>query len=89
MLVQEPAGRVVIVDREPGAGETIVLRRHVEQGKTRPRLHFAQITDPDLGSIGGSRYPREKHGCRKQQAYQGSAPIETPPLQPMEPPFLA
>src|SRR3984893_17449217 len=38
LLVQEPAGRVVIVDRKPRASQSIVVRRYLEDAPSPPSL---------------------------------------------------
>jgi hypothetical protein len=59
-LVQELAGGVIILDRKPRAGQPIVIGRYLNQRETRFRLRRAQITNPDLCSIGKSRCPEEQ-----------------------------
>ena len=59
-LVEEPAGRVVVVDRELRAGDPVVVGRDVGQRETGLRLRAAQISDLDLDRIGRGCGPREK-----------------------------
>src|SRR6478736_8431968 len=75
-LVQELAGRVVVVDRELCAGNSVVLGRYVKERNARLRLWAAEIADLDLERIGRGRCPREQDGPGQQKADQRNAPSD-------------
>jgi hypothetical protein len=75
-LVEEFAGRVVVVDRELCAGDPVVLGRYVDERDARLRLAAAQIADLDLERIGRGRCPREQDGPGQQKADHGNAPSD-------------
>jgi hypothetical protein len=51
-LVQEPAGRVVVVDRELCARNPVVLGRDLDEREAGLRFRAPQIADLDLDGIG-------------------------------------
>src|SRR4051794_11002874 len=75
-LVQELAGRVVVVDRELCAGNPVVLGRYVEERNARLRLWAAEIADLDVDRIGRGRCPREQDGPGQQKADHRNAPSD-------------
>src|SRR6516164_2121555 len=60
LLIKAPPRRVVVVDGEPRTRHSIIGGWHLDQRQGRLRVRAAQIADVDLGSIGGSRHPREQ-----------------------------
>ena len=55
MLIQELAGGVIILDREPGASHAVVLSRLLDDRQRRLDAGAADITNADLDRIGSER----------------------------------
>jgi hypothetical protein len=64
MLIQELAGGVIILDREPGASHAIILGRLLDQGQCGFDGDLAKIADADLDRIGRDNLG----GCQHAQA---------------------
>ena len=65
-LLEEPTRRIVVLDREPPAGEALVLRQHVQIGELgRPLDRLMQISDgnpPELRRPGRDIDPHDARG---------------------------
>ena len=51
MLIEELAGGVVVLDRQPGAGDAVIRRRLLDQRKCRLDASSAKIADADFDRI--------------------------------------
>ncbi len=55
MLIEKLAGGVVVLDRQPGAGDAVIRGRLLDQRQRRLYAGAAEIADADFDGIGGKR----------------------------------
>ena len=66
LLLEEPAGRVVVVDGKPRAGNAIVLRRHIKKRERRRQVaQLAGEHDRDPVKLVRSRWLKTVTACRR------------------------
>jgi hypothetical protein len=71
VLVEEFSGRIVVLDRQPRAGDAVVLRGLLDQGQFRFDAGAAEIADADL-----DRFCRERLACDHAQTDCGDQPSD-------------
>ena len=80
LLVEEFAGRVVVLNREPRAGEAVILGGHVEQRDRGLAFRHTQVGDLDLERTRKRGRGRgEQHASGDQESDQGTSPANRYP----------
>ena len=79
MLIQELAGGVIVLDREPGASHAVVLGGLLDQGQRRLDGGAPEIADLDLDRIGRKR-GGDQHG--QAEDYPDEQSDHLPSLMP-------
>ena len=78
-LVEEFSGRIVVLDRQPGARDTVIGGRNIEQRDRGFDLGAAQIADLDLDRLGqrDGGHGEQRAGC-DEVSIQAAAPAGAP-----------
>ena len=80
MLIQEFAGGVVVLDRQSGTGQPVILGRLLNQRQCLLEAGAAKIANADLNGIGRERargQPAQRHETDKQPDHVSSLSVSS------------